>query len=75
MRLLDIGCGDRKRQGALGLDIQVTKDVDVIADARKLPFRDEAFDHVYSSHVLEYFSHREVLKVLRKWIRVLKPVE
>jgi len=75
MRLLDIGCGDRKRQGALGLDIQVTKDVDVIADARKLPFRDEAFDHVYSSHVLEHFSHREVLKVLREWIRVLKPVE
>ncbi len=66
MRLLDIGCGNRKRQGALGLDIQVTKDVEVIANARKLPFRNEASDNVYSSHVIEHFSHREVLKVLRK---------
>jgi predicted SAM-dependent methyltransferase len=64
MHGLDIGCGDNKRMGFIG--------VDVIADARKLPFRDCSFDHVYSSHLIEHFSHQEVKRVLAEWVRVLK---
>jgi len=37
-----------------------------------LPFNDECFDRVYSSHLIEHFSHREVRNVLLEWIRVLK---
>jgi predicted SAM-dependent methyltransferase len=70
---LDIGCGERKMaSNAIGLDVRRTKAVDIIADARLLPFRDEAFDVVYSSHVIEHFSHREVKDVVREWARVLK---
>lgn len=36
-----------------------------------LPFRDGSFDHVFSSHLIEHFSHREVGFVLVEWARVL----
>ena len=70
--MLDIGCGERKKKGCIGLDLRKTSSVNVVADARMLPFRDEAFDHIYSSHLLEHFSHREVKNVLVEWVRVLK---
>ena len=69
---IDIGCGDRKRPEFIGVDVRKTKAVDVIADARKLPFRDSCFDYVYSSHLIEHFSHREVKNVLIEWVRVLR---
>ena len=68
---LDIGCGEVKR-GDIGVDLRKTDSVDIVADARMLPFRDGSFDHVYSSHLIEHFSHREVKSVLDEWIRVLK---
>lgn len=69
--MLDIGCGESKK-GGIGLDSRKTKSVDVIADARMLPFKDESFDRVYSSHAIEHFSHLEVRSVLAEWVRVLK---
>lgn len=70
--MLDIGCGKNKKRGCIGLDLRKTGSVDVVADARKLPFKDEAFNYVYSSHLIEHFSHREVKNVLVEWVRVLK---
>lgn len=69
--ILDIGCGDAKK-GHIGVDLRKTKFVDVLSDARFLPFKTDAFDQVYSSAVIEHFSHREVRKILVEWIRVLK---
>ena len=40
-------------------------------DARALPFPDEWFDWVWSSHCLEDFA--ETYSVLHEWVRVLKP--
>lgn len=70
--ICEIGCGEKKiMKDAIGIDIRKTKETDIIADARKLPFKSKCFDHVYSSHVIEHFSHREVKDVLNEWIRVL----
>jgi len=44
-RILDIGCGESKLEGAIGLDVRRRKDVDVIADDRYLQFN-RVFDHV-----------------------------
>jgi len=69
----EIGCGTRKKdKNSIGIDIRKTSDVNVIADARNLPFSSESFDNIYSSHTIEHFSHNEVNKVLTEWIRVLK---
>jgi predicted SAM-dependent methyltransferase len=69
--ILDIGCGDVKK-GHIGVDLRKTKFIDVQADAHFLPFKTGIFDHVYSSEVIEHFSHRETKIVLAEWIRVLK---
>jgi predicted SAM-dependent methyltransferase len=70
--MLDIGCGESLKKGDIGVDFRKTSSVDIVADARMLPFKDASFDHVYSSHLIEHFSHREVRNVLVEWIRVLK---
>jgi predicted SAM-dependent methyltransferase len=71
MLTLDIGCGDAKK-GTIGIDIRKTQCVDVIADARMLPFKDNSFDHVFSGNAIEHFSHIEVQNILMEWVRVLK---
>lgn len=71
--ILEIGCGEKKEYtNSIGLDARKLKDVDIVADARKLPFENDYFDHVYSSHTIEHFSHLEISDVLKEWIRVLK---
>jgi predicted SAM-dependent methyltransferase len=69
--MLDIGCGENKK-GDIGLDYRKTNSVDVVADARMLPFKDESFDHVYSSDAIEHFGHCEVRSVVVEWVCVLK---
>lgn len=69
---LDIGCGEGPKKGNIGVDLRKTGSVDIVADARMLPFKDESFEHVYSSHLIEHFSHQEVKQVLAEWVRVLK---
>jgi predicted SAM-dependent methyltransferase len=70
--MLDVGCGESQKKGGIGLDFRKTSSVDIVGDARMLPFKDESFDHVYCSHLIEHFSHQEVRNVLVEWIRVLK---
>jgi ubiquinone/menaquinone biosynthesis C-methylase UbiE len=69
---IDIGCGENKQPGFLGLDFRMSASVDIVADASMLPFRDESFEHVFSSHTLEHFSHNEVNRVVAEWVRILK---
>ena len=57
---------------SIGVDIRKAEKVDIIADARQLPFNDGCFDHVYSSNLIEHFSHFETKEVLHEWARVLK---
>jgi len=69
---LDIGCGNAKVEGCLGIDINRTRDVDILADVEVgLPFRDSVFDEVYMNHVLEHVD--DVIRVLEEVYRVLKP--
>jgi len=71
---LEIGVGeDKKNSRSLGLDIRRSVNVDILSDARFLPFKDSSIDSVYAAHVLEHFSHRETGSVIREWTRVLKP--
>ena len=66
---LDIGCGSRK-QGDVGIDIDSKSDADVIADAHYIPFREESFDDVNASAVLEHVIDPD--KVLCEVSRICK---
>ncbi len=70
--ILNIGCGDSTKKGEVGLDIRKMISVNIIADAHMLPFKDESFNRIFSSHLIEHFSHQEITKVFVEWVRVLK---
>lgn len=82
-KLLDFGCGSKPYKALfpvseyIGADIEVSghdhrnEEIDVYYDGKTLPFKDESFESVFSSEVLEHvFNLSEMLDELH---RVLKP--
>lgn len=73
-RYLDIGPGPTDRiPGFEGFDATPGPLVDHIGDCRKLPFPDNTFVVVHSSHVLEHVDWWETADTVREWARVVKP--
>ena len=71
MKVLDVGCGDRPA-GDVNLDLfhyGKWKNF-VIAEAHRLPFKNNAFEKVYSKHCLEHLE--DPLKFFREAKRILK---
>jgi len=77
IRSIDIGCGPIHREidGSIPLRVDIREDCepDYRCDVRNLPFGDEEFDIVFSSHVLEHFPRAEWKNVLREWVRLVAP--
>jgi len=76
-RILDIGCGEQYREFpdavTVRVDIRDECNPDYRCDIRQLPFGDDEFDGIFTSHVLEHFDREEHVKLLKEWLRVLKP--
>ena len=74
--VLDIGAGDApywiEEGKPIRIDLDPATNPDIVCDARKLPLADTFADKIYTSHLLEHFSFRETIAVLREWVRVLK---
>jgi ubiquinone/menaquinone biosynthesis C-methylase UbiE len=68
---LDIGCGLKKKEGCIGIDLIKTESVDIIAVAENLPFKDNSVDAIYTRHTLEHVSDFE--KAIKEIWRVSKP--
>ncbi len=69
---IDLGCGNRKVKGALGVDTVPVPGVDVVADInRGLPFRDSSVDAVYSYHILEHVD--DFLETMNEIWRICRP--
>jgi len=58
MKILDLGCGKRKMPGAIGVDFKEETDADIVHDLNAFPwpFRDDEFDMVIASQVLEHMK-------------------
>jgi len=69
---LDIGCGNHKQPGYIGVDMFPGEDVDVVCDVehKKLPFEDSTVEEVYTRHFLEHVDDFDF--VLREIHRVCK---
>jgi predicted SAM-dependent methyltransferase len=74
MAILRIGTGDTcaKQEGYLNVDIRGLPDVDVVADATKMPFEDGEHDGIESRNLVEHFSRFEIDGLFKEWARVLK---
>jgi len=73
MKILDLGCGNKKFPGAIGIDINPLSDADVIHDLNKLPypFKDSVFDEIIADNVIEHLD--DVIKSMEELSRISKP--
>lgn len=57
-KVLDLGCGNKKRAGALGIDFNSRTAADVIHDLNVFPYplESETFDKVYLANTLGAFE-------------------
>lgn len=72
-KILDVGCGVNKYEGAIGLDNNPRTAADVIHDLGQVPypFPDNEFDLIVSSHVVEHIP--DVMAFVTELHRIAKP--
>jgi SAM-dependent methyltransferase len=73
MKIINLGCGDKKLPGEIGVDIFPSACVDVITDLNDypLPFDDDSIDIVRSSHCFEHLDN--LIALMEDIHRLLKP--
>ena len=69
---VDIGCGAGKLEDCIGIDIYKTDDVDILASATNLIFKDNSVDYIYTRECIQHIRDSDV-KALTEMCRVLKP--
>jgi SAM-dependent methyltransferase len=71
-RVLDVGCGIKKRAGAIGIDRNPASAADVICDLDKFPypFKDGVFDELFAIHVIEHVS--DVIRTMEEFHRLVR---
>lgn len=68
---LDLGCGNRKKEGYIGIDRVALKGVDIVCDIeRGLPIKDDCVDKVYSFYFFEHLN--DIVFIFQELYRVCK---
>lgn len=72
---LDLGCGQRKQDGYIGVDIAPCAGVDVVHDLRLMPWPwdDASVSAVYCSHFLEHLSGSLRMSFMDELYRIMQP--
>ncbi len=72
-KILDVGCGANKTEGAIGLDNNPRTNADIIHDLGEIPypFADSEFDLCVSNHVVEHVP--DVMAFIGELHRITKP--
>ncbi len=73
LKILDLGCGNKKRPGAIGIDFNNRTAADVIHNLNSFPypFEDSSFDEIYLDNTLEHLD--DVIRVMEEVYRICKP--
>jgi SAM-dependent methyltransferase len=73
LKTLDLGCGNNKRLGAIGIDFNDLDAVDIIHDLNVFPYplEDSSFDEIYLDNTLEHLD--DVIHVMEEVYRICKP--
>ena len=72
LKILDLGCGNKKREGAIGVDFNDRTAADVVHNLNSFPypFEDSYFDEVYIDNCLEHLA--EPIRVMEEVYRISK---
>lgn len=69
---IDVGCGNKCKDGFIGLDRKRCKGVKIICDIEEgLPFENNSVEEIFSSNCLEHL--KEPMVTIEEFYRVLKP--
>jgi SAM-dependent methyltransferase len=73
MMIIDLGCGNKKSAGAIGVDMNIRSNADVIhnLDAFPYPFEDNTVDQVICHDVLEHVA--DFVGTMEEIWRISKP--
>jgi UDP-glucose 4-epimerase len=73
--ILDLGCGNAKVMGAVGVDQILLPGVDIVHDLLDFPYplEDASVDEIYLNHVITHFPFVDIRKILSEAYRLLKP--
>ena len=73
MKILDVGCGTNKYEGAIGLDNNSRTAADIIHDLGEFPYplKDNEFDMAISRHVVEHVP--DVIGFVEELYRIVRP--
>ena len=71
---LHIGCGNRRIEGFINIDVRDTRASDLVCDIVDLPYEEKSIDLIYACSVLEHFGRNSKLDFFRKtsWINALE---
>jgi SAM-dependent methyltransferase len=67
---IDIGCGENKKSGFLGVDVHEGNNVDFVMDVCKLKFEDNSIDEVFSRRCIQHVANAKM--AVAEISRVLK---
>ena len=72
MKILDVGCGQNKVKGSIGIDRLLMKNVDVVHELDKFPwpFHDDFFDRIIFKHSIAHLDN--LLQVMEEVHRIGK---
>lgn len=73
LKILDLGCGTLKVDGAIGVDNVQLPGVDIVHDLLDFPYPFEtgSFDKIYLRHVIEHFELSDNEKIFKECSRIL----
>jgi len=69
---LDLGCGNNKHEGFIGIDKVKYPCVDIVYDLNNLPypFKDDSVDEIIAHNILEHLECP--YRAVKEWIRISK---
>lgn len=68
---INIGCGNKKREGFIGIDLYQCSAVNIISDISKyIPIKNNSVEEIYASHVIEHIF--DIASLMKEIHRVCK---
>lgn len=70
---LNVGCGRKRLDGYVGVDIVARSAADIIAESYAIPLPDDCATEVLAIHLVEHMYSWDVPRALAEWFRLLRP--